>query len=122
MVEMGRSAAGWPKLWVVSKCLPGGVMVPTKFVISDDRDNVATSVTHIAKGEVVAIGAGDTRGALKVEDDIPLGHKFALRSIAPGREVVKYGEVIGVASAPIAPGEHVHVHNVEGLRGRGDRI
>ena len=46
---------------------------------------------------------------VEVRDD---GHKYALRSIAAGENVVKYGMPIGRATEPIAPGEHVHVHNV----------
>jgi altronate hydrolase len=42
----------------------------------------------------------------------PSGHKVALRAIAPGDPVRKYGEVIGHATAAIAPGDHVHVHNL----------
>ena len=45
--------------------------------------------------------------------DIPSGHKVALRSFAPDEPVRKYGEIIGYASAPIAPGDHVHEHNLE---------
>jgi galactarate dehydratase len=47
--------------------------------------------------------------------NIPFGHKIALRDIPKGDLVKKYGQVIGVASAPIAGGEHVHVHNLEML-------
>ncbi len=95
-------------------------MALARFLIADERDNVATAVTPIAKGEAVAAtGAG--REVVTVNDDIPLGHKFALRPIERGGRVIKYGETIGVASASIAPGDHVHIHNVEGLRGRGDR-
>ncbi|HEY8728141.1 MAG TPA: UxaA family hydrolase, partial [Acidothermaceae bacterium] len=43
---------------------------------------------------------------------VPRGHKVALRSLAVGASVHKYGEVIGRASAPIASGEHVHTHNL----------
>ena len=50
-----------------------------------------------------------------------LGHKVALRDIAVGEPIIKYGESIGAASAAIAEGEHVHTHNVEGCRGRGDK-
>ena len=96
-------------------------MAPVRFLVADDRDNVATAVAPLAKGEAVAAGTGRGREVVTVDDDIPLGHKFALRAIAAGGKVIKYGETIGVASAAIAPGAHVHVHNVEGLRGRGDR-
>jgi altronate dehydratase small subunit len=51
---------------------------------------------------------------------IPTGHKIALRAVAAGALVHKYGQPIGRASAAIVPGEHVHVHNVDGVRGRGD--
>jgi len=46
---------------------------------------------------------------VEIRDD---GHKYALRPIAAGEQVVKYGMPIGHATCPIAPGEHVHVHNV----------
>ncbi len=44
--------------------------------------------------------------------DLPLGHKLARRAIAAGEKVVKYGAPIGSATAPIAAGEHVHIHNL----------
>src|SRR5262249_29928844 len=43
---------------------------------------------------------------------VGLGHKLALRPIHKGEPVLKYGQIIGFASADIAPGSHVHVHNV----------
>ncbi len=58
-----------------------------------------------------AIPAG-TREEGFVFAEIPAGHKAALRPIAAGERVVKYGFPIGIATAAIAPGEHVHVHNV----------
>ena len=47
---------------------------------------------------------------------IPYGHKVALRPIRAGEPVIKYGERMGIATADIEPGEHVHVHNVRGLK------
>ena len=44
---------------------------------------------------------------------IPAGHKVAVRPIASGEAVRRYGQIIGFASAAIAPGQHVHVHNCE---------
>jgi altronate dehydratase small subunit len=52
---------------------------------------------------------------------IPFGHKIALVDIEADQPVIKYGEVIGLATEKIARGQHVHVHNVEGLKGRGDQ-
>ncbi|GAB3461343.1 UxaA family hydrolase [Azotobacter salinestris] len=49
---------------------------------------------------------------LQVRQAIPAGHKVAVRAVAAGRPVRRYGQIIGFASAAIAPGEHVHVHNL----------
>jgi altronate hydrolase len=44
---------------------------------------------------------------------IPAGHKVATRAVAKGDPVRRYAQIIGFASQPIAPGQHVHVHNLE---------
>ena len=80
------------------------------------RDNVATALEPLDAGRAVCVG--DL--TIVVTESIPRGHKIALRAIASGALIRKYGQVIGRASAPIAVGEHVHVHNVEGPRGCGD--
>src|SRR5258707_12712744 len=46
------------------------------------------------------------------QDLIPAGHKVALAAIASGESVRRYGQIIGIASRAIAPGQHVHVHNL----------
>src|SRR5688500_5137195 len=48
-----------------------------------------------------------------VKERIPAGHKVATRAIAGGSPVHRYNQVIGFATQPIAPGFHVHVHNLE---------
>ena len=64
----------------------------------------------------VAIPAGQTlhiRGsAVTSRAHIPAGHKIALHQIHPGEPVYRYGNVIGFATAPIATGDHIHVHNL----------
>ena len=50
--------------------------------------------------------------ALESAGPIPAGHKFALRDIAEGEKIVKYGDPIGVATCLIPAGSHVHTHNV----------
>jgi len=79
-------------------------------------DNVATALRQLEAGTVVSVDGAE----ITVKSEIPFGHKVALRAIAAGEPVLKYGEAIGLASAEIAPGEHVHTHNVESQRGRGD--
>lgn len=82
----------------------------------DEKDNVATATSDLHKDEELKIEGG----TIELKDDIPYGHKFAVRKIAEEEEVIKYGEVIGTSTEDIETGEHVHVHNVESTRGRGD--
>lgn len=84
------------------------------------EDNVATAIRDIAAGEAAVVGIDDGGVTIPVSQDIGLGHKLALRAIRKGEEILKYGTVIGRATQDIAPGAHVHVHNVESTRGRGD--
>ncbi|GAC1418051.1 MAG: UxaA family hydrolase [Candidatus Velthaea sp.] len=81
-----------------------------------DDDNVAVCLRAVPAGGRLRFGDISVDAVA----DIPAGHKIALRPIACGELVLKYGQSIGKASAPIAAGEHVHVHNVESIRGRGD--
>jgi len=74
------------------------------------RDNVAVARVALAADSEVQRADG---APLQVRAAIAAGHKLALRDIAAGEVVLKYGQPIGVASRPIAAGEHVHVHNVE---------
>ena len=58
---------------------------------------------------------GDTieGGKVKLQEPVGKGHKVAVKAIAAGETVRKYGQVIGVATKAIAPGQHIHVHNLE---------
>ncbi len=81
-----------------------------------DDDDVAVALRVLEPGTPVRF----PDAAIEPLATIPSGHKIALRAIPAGALIRKYGQVIGRASAAIAAGEHVHVHNVEGVRGRGD--
>ncbi len=86
-------------------------------IVMDVRDNVATAVEDLCAGGKVPLPGG---GEVKLVEDVPFGHKVALLDIERGDIVVKYGQSIGLATRDIRRGEHVHVHNVESRRGRGD--
>lgn len=91
------------------------------FLVHAPDDAVGVAVRDITAGPGVAgrvrsdDGAG-TEISLDVVEDVPLGHKVALRAIGDGERVVEYGLPIGRATQDIAPGAHVHVHNVKGER------
>ena len=89
-------------------------------IVVDKKDNVAVALSDIKRGDKVTIRIGEKIEELVASSDIPFGHKLAIREISIGKEIIKYGEVIGRATRDIEIGEHVHVHNVESLRGRGD--
>jgi len=91
-----------------------------KAIVMDSKDNVATLLTDVDADDVVQVMMGDTATETTVQEKIQFGHKFAIEAITKGRDVVKYGEIIGQATQDIGKGQHVHVHNVESLRGRGD--
>lgn len=84
-------------------------------------DNVCTVVEAVEPGTAVTVEVGADKMAVTVVENIPFGHKFALRAIKRGEAVKKYGETIGLATRDILPGQHVHVHNLESCRGRGDK-
>lgn len=84
------------------------------------EDNVATLVDPGRRGDQVTLGA-ENAVSLVLVGEVGYGHKVAIRDIASGDSILKYGKVIGQATQRIEKGEHVHVHNVEALRGRGDK-
>jgi (2R)-sulfolactate sulfo-lyase subunit alpha len=88
-------------------------------VLHEAKDTVGVAV-------VEGIQAGDRLNAWIMDDDeivavtakqdIPIGHKIALKDMAIGDTVYKYGVDIGRVVAPIAAGEHAHVHNIKTKR------
>ncbi len=97
-------------------------MMKTVFVI-DASDNVATVVVEpVQRGDRVRTNGRITDRQLAALDDIAYGHKIALEAIAAGDTVRKYGLSIGRATEDIQAGQHVHTHNVESERGRGDLV
>lgn len=89
-------------------------------IVIDERDNVATVLVPLKAGTTQTVDKGDASLSVTLSQDIPYGHKFALEAIAKGDSVRKYGADIGVATADIAAGEHVHIHNITSRRFRGD--
>jgi altronate hydrolase len=71
-------------------------------------DDVGLVVGDVSRGTRIRT----TVGVVEALDDIPAGHKVAVRAVAAGAPVHKYGEVIGIARQDIAPGAHVHTHNL----------
>ena len=77
------------------------------------RDNVIVALTKLTAGEKVMAKGIDE---FTVLDEVPTSHKIALRDIAAGEEIIKYGEIIAVSTQEIKKGQWVHTHNLESER------
>jgi altronate dehydratase small subunit len=91
-----------------------------KAIILSPKDNVATALTDLKAGDSLELEIDGRKKVIKLRADVPFGHKLSLSGIAPDSPVIKYGEVIGVSTTPIEPGDYVHIHNIASARGRGD--
>ena len=92
-----------------------------KVFVIGSADNVGTAVVSaIVKGDEVSTNGRISDITVTASADIPYGHKIALKDISQGETVLKYDLSIGTAIQNIKAGDHVHVHNVERNRGRGD--
>ncbi len=79
-----------------------------RLILLDPRDDVLVVRSRIKAGDALDLG-----GLVVIaEKDLPLAHKIARRAVPAGRKVLKYGAPIGVATADIPAGAHVHVHNL----------
>lgn len=95
-------------------------MMQKQAVVINRSDNVATAVANLAAGSNVSFFVGKDVQQIILSEDIPVGHKFAIQDIGSNQEIIKYGEVIGSSLTAIMKGHHVHVHNIQSNRGRGD--
>ncbi len=89
------------------------------FVLHDAKDTVAVAVVEgIKAGQegTAWIMDEDKQIGVRVTQDIPIGHKVALKDMAAGETIYKYGVDIGRAVAPIKAGQHAHVHNIKTKR------
>jgi altronate hydrolase len=72
------------------------------------KDNIAIARASLAAGSEIEVD-GHT---IRLRDQVPMGHKVALRDIEPGGRIVRYGQDMGAAKTRIAAGQWVHTHNV----------
>ncbi len=89
------------------------------FVLHDRRDTVAVVVVEGVKAGMTLNGwimDEDKSMTVVARQDIPIGHKVALKDMAVGDTVIKYGMDMGKVVAPIQAGQHAHVHNIKTKR------
>jgi altronate dehydratase len=93
---------------------------PTRWdaLVINPVDDVAVALRDLAAGEAIHVRDGNTVHRITLREAIPLGHKLARHVVSLGEPIRKYGECIGVATADIALGAHVHIHNMASRRAR----
>ncbi len=82
----------------------------TDYIRIHENDNVIVALNTLPAGTVVSLDDG----ALQVtaREEVPAGHKMAIRDIAEGGNVIKYGYRIGLAKEAIPAGSWIHTHNI----------
>lgn len=94
-------------------------MAEPQLLVHDGKDTVGVVVVEGLKAgtNMLCVVTHDNSDfKLKALQDIPIGHKVALRDIKSGDTIWKYGQDIGKAVAAIKKGHHVHTHNVKTKR------
>ena len=94
-------------------------MTIPQLLVHDLRDNVGVVVVeNLKKGDemLCVVTEDDSDFKMVAEEDVPIGHKVALKDLDEGATVIKYGEDIGKVVTAVARGEHVHVHNIKTKR------
>ena len=83
-----------------------------KAIVIQEKDTVATTLEPLCAGDIIPVEIQNHIEKIKLVDEIPAGHKFAIIDMEAGTDVIKYGEPIGQSTVKIARGEHVHRHNL----------
>ncbi|GAI43536.1 unnamed protein product [marine sediment metagenome] len=92
-----------------------------KAVVLNPKDNVGVALMDLESGTVLDLKVSGRTVAVKLAEPITYQHKFSVAQIDAGSKILKYGEVIGEATQDIKPGQHVHIHNMVGLRAKAKK-
>jgi len=85
--------------------------VESNVIVIHSRDNVAVLLQDMKIGDMVVL---PDKSRFQALSNIPCGHKVLLRDLPEGGAIIKYGETIGRANAPLKRGDWVHTHNMMG--------
>ena len=89
-----------------------------KAVVLHPRDNVGVALIDLESGTELELKVNGQVTHVKLVEPVPYQHKFSVAHIESGSKIIKYGEVMGEATKDIKPGQHVHIHNMTGLRAK----
>lgn len=91
---------------------------PPDFLAHRDGDSVAVAMRDLPAGRAEGgyLAITDQTLAVTLTEPVRLGHKFALRDVAEGEQVIEYGVPVAVATQAIGAGQHAHIHNLRSIR------
>lgn len=87
---------------------------PMEAIVLDAYDHIAVALVPLKPDQLVSVRIGSEDRSVRICQDIPRYHKFALAEICEGTMIRKGGEVIGRLYVPVDAGQHVHTHNLVG--------
>jgi SAF domain-containing protein len=89
-------------------------ITPTIALVLSQRDHVGVVLDDVSKGGIVEFrnAEGTSYGSVVARTDIPFGHKIARESRRRREQLLRYGQPIGIVTAELAAGDHVHTHNL----------
>lgn len=91
---------------------------PPDFLAHAEADSVAVAMRDLPAGQAAGsyLEASGDPFTVVLTEPVRLGHKFALRDIPAGAQVIEYGVPIATATQDIRTGQHAHVHNLRSIR------
>lgn len=92
-----------------------------KAVMLDSKDNVGVALMDLKPGIEFDLKANERVIHVKLIEAIPYQHKFSVTHIDSGSKIIKQGVVIGEATKDTEQGQHVHIHNMIGLRAKASK-
>ena len=90
-------------------------------LLHEPNDDAGVAVMDLTAGDQIEAVTleGESVKMVTLVDDVPLGHKVAMKALPRDKHIIEYGEEIGYAYVEIEQGAHVHVHNIKSLRWAG---
>lgn len=85
-------------------------------LLINEKDSAAVAIAELKENSIASYKVGEEVKQINIIQDIPIYHKFAIVDIKAGNLVYKYGQVIGKAFQDIKVGQHIHTHNIAGIR------
>lgn len=89
-----------------------------KVIILSPKDNVAVALMDLPSDSELDLKIAEKKVHIRLIDSIPYQHKFSLKNIRAGSKIIKDSVVIGESNCDIKQGQHVHIHNMTGLRSK----